>query len=78
MQAADGPLPVYAEGLRLLGEGLRLLPPAIGQPRLAKLDEQVGRSLWRSPFTAGSVDSAPSDPTTTWRVELDISIAPRA
>jgi hypothetical protein len=78
VQAADGPLPVYAEGLRLLGDGLRLLPRVVGQPRLAKLDEQVGRSLWRSPFTAGVVDSAPSDPTTIWRVELDISIAPRA
>jgi hypothetical protein len=77
VRAADGPLPIYAEGLRLLNEGLRMLPPDVGQPRITQLDQRVGRSLWSSPFTAGVSDlSGPSSPRS--HLEFDVSVAPRA
>jgi hypothetical protein len=50
-QAAFGPLPVFTQGLKLLGDGLRLL--AKDRPDLQEhYNESVGIVLWESPFTA--------------------------
>lgn len=75
--AAARDLPIYSEGLRLLSDGLRMLPPDVGQPLIEQLNLRAGSGVWSSPFTAGLFDRR-EKPDRGPRVETDIAIAPRA
>ncbi len=73
-RAAGGGLPVYTEGLKLLGDGLRLLGPE-GLELQRKLDTKAGVVFWESPFTASLRGTRSA---TEGRVKFDIGYRPAA
>jgi hypothetical protein len=70
-RALNGPLPVFTEGLQLLGDGLRLLGED-GRKGVEKLSERSGTILWRSPFTA-TMHIRPSEQSS--KIDIDIGYA---
>ena len=72
-RAAQGKLPVFTEGLRLLSDGARLLG-ADSKQAVEDLNRRSGEVLWRSPFTA-TVQGARSDGPT--EAVFDIDYAPK-
>jgi hypothetical protein len=75
-RAVERGLPVYTEGMRLLSEGLRMLPSNAQSSLSAQLNERYGRGVWSSPITA-SVHGLRNVSANSVRVEYEISIAPR-
>lgn len=51
LTAAEGPLPIYTIGLRLLLDGLRLLDDE-GEKARKKLRARLGQVIWEAPLTA--------------------------
>jgi hypothetical protein len=51
LAAAEGPLPIYTIGLRMLLDGLRLLEEE-GDEARKKLRARLGQVIWESPLTA--------------------------
>jgi hypothetical protein len=72
LKAAAESLPVFTEGLKLLGDGLRLIE---ARKELTSLNARVGVVLWGSPFT--TVCRALGRETGDSQVRFDVGYAPQ-